>query len=292
MITKRGVHKSSEQELIKGRSLYVTEEDKNKYNWDEIPYGSKYIDETTGLEKIKLKEVLVNTSTNAVIGYGVVRGGKVYELDRVTPILKADGTQYTSSEVKYAPSKDWVPTSEKYEGTLCIAKDAMIIKESFKVEEENDGNDNVVYSNLKGEKKTSPILSDGSVSFELEEGTYTLGRHHLEAVVGTVTYTVQNGGLVELSRNRFAINDSEGLHKGQVIRVTYVHVIDIGNPYPRIFLGAEPPKDAEPGDLWIDTSDFINTDLGIFVDKTLCEDEKLDGGFQPKEPNTPDDVEN
>jgi hypothetical protein len=285
VISSRGIHKTSEQTLLKGRGVLVTEKNKGKYNWDEVPLGSKFVDETTGFEKVKIRDVLVENSTNKVIGYGVIKDGKVYAADRVTPILKADGTQYLSSDVKYAPSTDWVQTSRKYDGTLCVTKDIMIVRESFTVEQSNDGNNNMVYVNNRGERCTRPIQADGSYIFDLEY-TYTLGRNHISVLIdGTKHYTINGDRMTEVSSKRFAVK--EALYPGQVVTATYVHIVNIGNPVPRIFLSSTMPEEAESGDWWIDTSDFINTDLGVFFDKNILPDEPLDGGLQPKEANTP-----
>jgi hypothetical protein len=39
--------------------------------------------------------------------------------------------------------------------------------------------------------------------------------------------------------------------------------------------------------LWIDTDDYIDTDLGVFIDKLILADEPLDAGLQPAEPGGP-----
>lgn len=51
----RGVKKVNENILSDGRALIFTEKDKNKYRWEDIPDGSKFIDITTGIEMVKLK---------------------------------------------------------------------------------------------------------------------------------------------------------------------------------------------------------------------------------------------
>lgn len=55
MTTTRGVKKVSENILTNGRAIIVTEKDKDKYKWDEIPVGSKFIDTKTGIEQVKLE---------------------------------------------------------------------------------------------------------------------------------------------------------------------------------------------------------------------------------------------
>lgn len=291
MISSRGIHKTSEQTLLKGRGIIVTEKDKTKYDWEDIPSGSKFIDEVTGIEQVKLKDVLVVKATGTALGYGVVKNGKVYYADRITPILKSDGTQYLSDEVEYSPQSDWVPAGIKNDGTLCIAKDAIIVKETFTIYQENDGNNNMVYTNSNGEYRRFPIQSDGSVVFELENGSYIMGRNHLEITIDDCLRRSAHGqDIIELTEKRFAI--PETLYAGQKVEAKYIRVCRIGAPYPRIFTNSVRPPEAEVGDLWIDYDDFINTDLGVFIDRVILSDEPLDAGLQPPENNSaPNDVE-
>ena len=53
--TTRGVRKVSENILSDGRAIIVTEKDKDKYKWADIPVGSKFIDSKTGIEWVKLE---------------------------------------------------------------------------------------------------------------------------------------------------------------------------------------------------------------------------------------------
>ena len=133
-------------------------------------------------------------------------------------------------------------------------------------------------------------MDDGSVVFELEKGPYCKGRNHLEILIDdTLRRTVHSGGLKELTERRFAL--SEPLKKGQEITARYVRLFRYGNPYPRIFIDKDTPVAAETGDLWIDFDDYINTDIGLFIDKTILSDEPLDGGWQPNEPGgAPSDI--
>ena len=57
---------------------------------------------------------------------------------------------------------------------------------------------------------------------------------------------------------------------------------------PNIVIAEAPQEDIGEsgdggGDLWIDKEAIIGTNLGIYIDKTLCDDEDLDGGLQPEE---------
>lgn len=291
MLSSRGIRKTSEQTLFKGRGVIVTEKDKTKYNWDEIPIGSKFIDEVTGIEQVKIKDVLIDKKTGQPIGYGIAKDGKIYYADRKTPILKYDGTQYKVDEVEYSEQSDWVPAGIKNDGTLCIAKDGMIVKESFTIYKTNDGSGNLVYANKRGEYRHLPLGANGEYVFELESGSYIKGRNHLEIVIDDRLHrSAHNGGVIELTEKRFAI--PEALKVGQKVEATYIRIARIGYPYPRIFMDKDRPPDSEKGDIWLDFDGFIDTDLGIFIDKKILDDEVLDSGLQPAEAHTPpDDVE-
>lgn len=291
MISSRGIHKTSEQTLLKGRGMLVTEKDKTKYDWNDIPVGSKFIDDVTGIEQVKIKDVLIDKDSGSPIGYGVAKDGKIYYADQKTPMLKKDGTQYRVDEVEYSEQSDWVPAGVKNDGTLCIAKDTMIVKETFTVYQPNDGSGNMVYTNRKGEYRRLPILSNGSVVFELENGSYIMGRNHLDVLIdGTLHRSAHNGGITELTEKRFAV--PAGLNAGQKVEATYYRIMRIGPLHPRIFMNEDRPPESETGDLWIDFDGYIDTDLGAFIDKKILEDEVLDAGFQPQEAHTPpNDVE-
>ena len=58
--TNRGIKKVNERILTDGRAIIVTEKDSSKYDWSEIPNGSKFIDINTGAERVKLKEEITN----------------------------------------------------------------------------------------------------------------------------------------------------------------------------------------------------------------------------------------
>lgn len=51
----RGVRKVNENVLTDGRAIIITEQDINKYKWEDIPVGSKLIDTEKGLEYVKLE---------------------------------------------------------------------------------------------------------------------------------------------------------------------------------------------------------------------------------------------
>ena len=285
--TNRGIKKVNERILTDGRAIIVTEKDSSKYDWSEIPNGSKFIDINTGAERVKLKDILVDKASGVTLGYGRFVDGKVFCQDGITPIYKPDGiTQYKETEVEFTEESSWVPANIKNDGTLCIARDSMIVEEVFTVEILDDGDGNMVYSNTEGNRRRFPKTSTGGYVFELEYGPYMRGRNHLEVFLDDVLRrTVKSGGITELTERRFSVN--EELEVGQEITARYVRIFRLGNPYPRIFIDDLEPQAAEVGDLWLDTDDWINTDLGVFIDKFILADEPLDAGFQPAEPGGP-----
>lgn len=204
MTTTRGIKKVSEKILTDGRAIIVTEKDKDQYDWNEIPVGSKFIDTTTGIEQVKLEG-----------------------------------------------QSDWVPANTKNDGTLCIAKDAVLKTEVFTIKTLDDGDGYFSYTNTDGELRHLPKTNMGYV-FEIENGTYAPSRNHLEVYIDSVLRrTAQTGGLTELSTRRFELQ--EDLKVGQEITAQYYNVLRVGNPYPRIFIGMDDPDDSEVGDVWIDT---------------------------------------
>ena len=79
------------------------------------------------------------------------------------------------------------------------------------------------------------------------------GRNLLKAHFNdTLVRSRASGGLREINNRTFSIYDD--LKVGDEITAIYVHKINIGNPYPRVFIGAKPPVDAENIDLWLDTN--------------------------------------
>ena len=287
MTMTRGIKKVSEQILTDERGVIVTETDKLKYDWNDIPAGSKYIDKVTGIEQVKLKDVVIDKETGHSLGSCIIRDNKLYRQDGV-PLLDTHGQQYTTLDVDFSEETDWVPAGIKQDGTLCIAKDSMIIEEIFTIQQLNDGAGNMVYTNSKGQTRRFPIRPDGSYVFELEYGRYIRYRNHLEVYVDNKERLDRmTGDIIELKENRFAF--TKPLTVGQKLTARYIRIFRIGNPYPRIFLDENEPEGAEIGDLWIDLDDYINTNIGVFIKKYIYygnktfTDEPLDGGFQPAE---------
>lgn len=239
MTTTRGIRKVSENILANGRAIIVTEKDKNKYKWSEIPVGSMFIDTVTGIAQIKV-----------------------------------DG------------ESDWIPFGIKNDGTICIAKDARVVEEIFTIKDPYEGPRSFTCTNKDGNIRHYELTDEGYFDFQLEEGTYMVNRNLIEVVIDDcLRRTTASGGIIERSETRVDVKDK--LVAGQEVTIRYVNALRIGNPYPRIFIGDNVPAVAEIGDLWIHINDFIDTDLGVFIDKNILSDEKLDGGFQPAENHTP-----
>ena len=209
--TNRGIKKVNERILTDGRAIIVTEKDSSKYDWSEIPNGSKFIDINTGIERVKLKDILVDKASGVTLGYGRFVDGKVFCQDGITPIYKPDGvTQYKETEVEFTEESSWVPANIKNDGTLCIARDSMIVEEVFTVEILDDGSGNMVYSNTEGNRRRFPKTASGGYVFELEYGPYMRGRNHLEVFLDDVLRrTVKSGGITG--------NTSNTIHSGRLL---------------------------------------------------------------------------
>lgn len=158
--------------------------------------------------------------------------------------------------VKLEGETDWVPGGLKNDGTVNIVRDVMLESEVFTIVKVDDDDGFFTYVNAKGEQRHLPKTEDGFV-FELEKGTYAVGRNHLEVYIDDLMRrTVDSGGLVEISDRRFELK--EALVEGQEITVRYYKIIRIGNPFPRCFVSMDEPKDSETADLWIDTDGTLN----------------------------------
>lgn len=215
-----GVRKVYEGILRDGRAIIVTDKNRDNYEWNDIPDGSKFIDTETGLEYVKLKG-----------------------------------------------QSDWVPAHVKNDGTICIAKDAIIETEVFYVKEILDNE--LVCEKEDGEIRHFPKTKDGFFVIEIENGTYPMGRNYLSVFINDIFLrTQENEGILEMTPNRFKLLENPAI--GMKITVKYYRTIKIGNPYPRIFMKDEDPgvENAEEGDIWIDTDALIdqegNIDIGDF----------------------------
>lgn len=168
-----------------------------------------------------------------------------------------NGTLHVDEEtgvisVKLKGETTWVPAGIKDDGTLVISRDTQLCDEVFTVTNPNSSETEFIYENAEGKQRYKPKDEEGYV-FELESGTYLMGRNHLEVTIdGVLTRTVMNGGIKELSETRFKLLDE--LIEGQKVAVRYVKWIKIGNPYPRFFLNSSEPETAEIGDMWVDSN--------------------------------------
>lgn len=209
--TPRGVRQINENVLQEGRALILTNEDLNQVDWDHIPDGTLHVDKETGYISVKLK------------------GQKSW-----TPAGIRTVDANATSDV-----------------TLVLSRDSEFIDESFTIICADNGDGTFTYENDSGERRTKPIVKDKGYVFDLDKGTYIVGRNHLTVTVdGVLTRTVRNKGLEELSEKRFILCDT--LEDNQVVSVRYIEWLRVGNPWPRIFLNEGAPETAGQGDFWLD----------------------------------------
>lgn len=172
-----------------------------------------------------------------------------------------NGTLHVDEEtgvisVKLKGESTWVPAGIKEDGTLVISRDTQLCDEVFTITNLSNSETEFIYENAEGKQRYKPRDEEGYV-FELESGTYLMGRNHLEVTIdGVLTRTVMNGGIKELSETRFKLLDE--LEEGQKVAVRYVKWIKIGNPYPRFFLNSSEPETAEIGDFWLDRNGTLD----------------------------------
>lgn len=263
----RGVRKLSERNLQTKRALILTEEDARKLDWSEIPVGTIKVNQYTGMMSIKLQDVLVLKENGRQLeNHFILQAGdnpaltdKVYEIkDRTLNYYKGEGckvTSWTRADIEYSSQTDWLPIGIKNDGTISIAKDVMYVEEVFTVvDPRKDIQGLFEYTNAQGEHRHMPFTDEGYPVFELEQGTYSRFRNHLEVTLDdTLNRSARSKGIIEISEKRFALVDE--LHVGEEITVRYVQTLRLGNPYPRIFVSNKAPTIAEENDFWLDTSD-------------------------------------
>lgn len=159
--------------------------------------------------------------------------------------------------IKLKGESDWTPANIKNDGTISIAKDSIIVEETFTIKTTSDGDGNFSYIDTDKKVVHMPILEDGSFTFELQKGSYPMLRNQITVFIDDVLRrTPSSGGIIEITDRRFALN--EALEVGQEITVRYVNVMRLGNPYPRFFLNINEPASAETGDFWLDYDAPIN----------------------------------
>jgi len=228
----RGVKKISELVLQNGRAMIITEEDASKLDWADIPDGALKVNTTTGMLMQKLKG-----------------------------------------------ASDWLPAGIKNDGTINIVKDAVVTEELYTIVElphwvDNRKNDpemiphyitdkkgmaTFTYLNSAGNRREGKIIDGGkTLIFNLENGTYMMGRHHLKVTLDDLlVYTAKSGDIKEISPSAFGIVDR--LYPGQKISIEYLQHKRYGNPFPRWYLTDDRPEEAEMGDFWLDADETVET---------------------------------
>ena len=167
--------------------------------------------------------------------------------------LKVNKKQGTV-EVKLTGQSNWVPANLNNDGTLCIAKDNLISVETFTITSTDCGNNEFRYLNSEGQARRMPKTAEGGYVFELEKGSYQKVRSHLEVTIDDVLHRdAASGGLIELTEKRFELRET--LMPDMKITAKYARLVKLGNPMPRVFIGAKKPENAQIGDIWIDTSE-------------------------------------
>lgn len=161
-------------------------------------------------------------------------------------------------EVKLEGESKWVPAGIKNDGTICISKDTRIVYEVFTIKEINEANHTFSYLNQDGQMRHSVLLVDEATGtrefvFEVETLDYMMMRNMLNVKINdTLIRSQASGGLREITNKRFSVYDD--LHVDDEITVCYGAKINIGNPYPRIYISDTPPQGAEDYDLWLDVT--------------------------------------
>lgn len=165
--------------------------------------------------------------------------------------------------VKLEGESDWVPAGIKNDGTICIAKDTKVVTEIFTIVNPNEGNGHFSCTNQNGDMRHFELTNEGYV-FQLEQGSYQMGRNQLEVTIDDcLNRSASSGGIEEASSTKVILKDA--LVAGQEIAIRYGNVLRIGNPYPRVFISKSKPENAEVGDFWVDTDAEVSDedDLGI-----------------------------
>lgn len=260
----RGIRKVSELITQPGRALIITEENAAKYEWDKIPFGTIKVNEQTGIMSMKLKGALL-TADGHVLESASIKDDKVIHTVTGDPYYKpGTQTQYKASEIKATSETSWLPAGIKNDGTLCIAKDTMIIEEIFTLVNTStvvNGEEHCTYKNTEGEVRTCRKYNN-KLTFQLEKGEYQNQRNHLEVWIDDVLRrNASTGGVIEINNRTFALEES--LKAGQEITVRYYRIMRIGNPYPRFFLVNGTPEGAEEGDFWLSNENLSDYDPAV-----------------------------
>ena len=213
MIATHGIKKVSENILAPGRAIVVTEKDKDKYAWGDIPDGSLFVDTATGMMAVKLEG----------------------ESDWVPAGIKNDGT------INIA--KDNITKVESF----------TIEQETVPGNKEEFIYTNSEGKRRHGTKKwgSGGTVLEGYI-FTLENGTYIMHRNHLKVTIDDLLHrSVATGGIEEINEKQFLM--TEKLEDKMEITVEYSAAFRMGLPYPRFFMNGEAPLASEVGDFWLDT---------------------------------------
>lgn len=213
MIATHGIKKVSENILAPGRAIVVTEKDKDKYAWGDIPDGSLFVDTATGMMAVKLEG----------------------ESDWVPAGIKNDGT------INIA--KDNITKVESF----------TIEQETVPGNKEEFIYTNSEGQRRHGTKKwgSGGTILEGYI-FTLENGTYIMHRNHLKVTIDDILHrSVATGGIEEINEKQFLM--TEKLEDKMEITIEYNAAFRMGLPYPRFFMNGEAPLASEVGDFWLDT---------------------------------------
>ena len=220
MAETHGIKKVSENILAPGRAIIVTEKDKDKYTWGEIPDGSLFVDTETGILAVKL--------------HG--------QSDWVPTGIKNDGTLNIA--------KDNINKVESF----TIEQEEVPGNPDEFVYSNSEGK---LRHGIKEWNDAKTVLK-GYV-FTLEEGTYVMHKNHLKVTIDDVLHrSVATGGVEEISESRVRL--TEKLVDKMEITVEYSAAFRMGSPYPRFFMNGEPPEASEVGDFWLDTDASLEED--------------------------------
>lgn len=220
MAATHGIRKVSENILAPGRAIIVTEKDKDRYSWSEIPDGSIFIDTATGIQAVKLEG----------------------ESDWVPANVKNDGT--------ISIAKDNIIKVESF----TIEQETVADNPNEFIYTNSNGQQR---HGVKEWEAGGTVLK-GYV-FTLEQGTYIMHRNHLKVTIDDVLHrSVATGGIEEIDEKRFRM--TEKLVDKMEITVEYSAAFRMGAPYPRFFMNGEAPETAEVGDFWLDTDATLEED--------------------------------
>ena len=268
--TTRGIRKVSENILSHGRAIIVTEKDKDKYKWSEIPVGSKFIDSKTGIEMVKLEGEsdwvpagIKNDGTINVIKDSRVTIEKFIIKQLEVPGTKREFTYYYDGFRDDAHTRHGVILYKNAIGahgeynqygtypTWTECKKYLLIT------------DDSLESKYKNTQKVGYV-------FSLETGDYAMYRNHLKVTIDDVLHrSVGSGGVREVSETMFCLTENN-LENNMEVTAEYIQAFRLGNPYPRTFVNPSEPEKvaAEVGDFWLDTDGTLADDdpLGDYIE--------------------------